>query len=231
MNLNPSSPDSQVLESLTFFMMGLIIIVMLLLLISFANFNPHIVMEGRKSQFLNAIDDIAAVARSDSISLSYFWKNGYDFYRINVNKSGQNLYYILYDSEKLWKITREKRRKEPVSFFEGANLWMYDWLYFLPDDFKWKRVKGGLALLEYECKNAHFNLWVDDEGRIWKVRINSEYGKVEIEYKDFTDLEGFPYYPKKWIVKGPGGNREFKVDTIHVNRGFCTPCTFKVPNF
>jgi len=204
---------------------------MLIFLLAFANFNPHNVIEARKKQFLNAISDIAVIADSDSITLSYYWKNGIQKYRINVDKIGETNYHLIYDSENLWKIIPQKRKKELVSFLERANLWIYDWLYFLPHDSKWKRAKDGLALLEYDNDDVRISLFVDDLGRIMKVKIVSEFREMEIEYKDFMDLKDFPDYPERWVVRSGEIEREFKVAIIRVNKKFCTPCTFEIPKY
>lgn len=204
---------------------------MLILLLSFADFNPHNVMSARKTQLLTAINDIALVCESDSFSLSYFWKNGYDLYRIDVRKKGEDSYYLIYDEKVLWKVIKEKKRKEEVSFLEYANLWMFDWLYFLPDNFKWKGKDNGLALLEFDYEKAHISLWVDNEGKILRVKIDSEFRKMEIEYKDFRSLWSFPNYPYTRIIKSEDGEREFKVTRALPNMDFCTPCTFKIPRF
>ncbi len=204
---------------------------MLLLLLAFVNFNPHNVMEARKKQFVNAVSDMVVIADNDSITVTYLWKRGLRFYRINVEKTGETPYCLIYDSKNLWKIIKKKKKKELVSFLERANLWIYDWLYFLPHDFEWRRVEDGLALLKYDHDNARISLWVDDLGRIKKVKIDSEFREMEIEYKEFMDLNDFPYYPKRWVVRCQDVEREFKVGITRVNKGFCTPCNFRIPNY
>lgn len=204
---------------------------MLLLLLAFASFNPHNVIEARKTQFLNVVSDIVIIAESDSITLSYYWKSGLDKYRINVEKIGETSYYLIYDSENLWKIIKKEKKKELVSFLELANLWIYDWLNYLPKDFKWKRGEEGFAILEYDHKNAKINLWIDSDGIIKKVKIDSEFREMDIEYTDFMDIKDFTGYPKSWVTRCDGIEKEFEVRIKRINQKFCTPCTFKIPPY
>ncbi len=201
----------------------------LFFLLSFAEFNPNLVMENRKEQFLDAVHDLIWVATSDSFTISYFWKNELDKYRINVKKKNGAHYSLIYDSENLWKIY--KRKKKLTSFYILYNLMAYDWLYNLPDDFSHKWWKGGLALLEWKKGDANVHLWVDKEGVIRKVKVDSRFWEVEIQYKEWMEIKGFPYYPKKWCVKSEAGVQEFEINRIYVNKGFCSPCTFNISNY
>lgn len=204
---------------------------MILLVLAFASFNPHNAIEARKKEFLNEVNDLVIIAESDSITLSYFWKTGLDKYRINVDKIGETPYSLIYDSENLWMVITRKKRKEIVSFLERANLWIYDYFLFIPRDFKWKKGEEDLTILEYNHGNAKINIWINSEGIINKVKIYSEFREMEIEYKDFMNIKEFTGYPKKWVVRSEGKEKEFVVRIKKVNTNFCTPCTFRIPPY
>lgn len=204
---------------------------MLLLTLAFASFNPNNVIESRKKEFLNNVKDLIIIAESDSITLSYYWKRGLNKYRINVDKIGETQYSLIFNSENLWMVTNKKKKKEIVSFLERANLWIYDYLLFLPKDFKWKKGEEGLVILEYNHEDAKISIWINSEGIIKKVKIDSEFRNMEIEYKDYMNIKDFKGYPKKWIVRNNGEEKEFEVRIKKVNTDFCTPCTFRIPPY
>jgi hypothetical protein len=204
---------------------------MLLLTLAFASFNPNNVIEARKKEFLNNVKDLVIIAESDSITLSYYWKRGLNKYRINFEKIGETPYSLIFDSENLWMVINKKKRKEIVSFLEHANLWIYDYLLFLPKDFKWKKAEGDLVILEHNHEDAKISMWINSEGIINKVKIYSEFRNMEIEYKDYMNIKDFKGYPKKWIVRNNGKEKEFEVRIKKVNTDFCTPCTFRIPPY
>lgn len=204
---------------------------MLLILIAFADFNPIQVMEGRKKEMLNNINDIAFSASSDSLKYSYYWKNGYDYYRIDVKKQDDLLYYIIHDSDNLWKINITEKKREKISFFNIYNLIFYDWILFLPDNYDWEITDKSKAILNFQKEGADIKMRINNEGLIEEVIIESDYGLIKIKYSDYKEITGGFKYPAGWVFESEKVKRKIKMENLHVNEGFCTPCTFKVPSF
>jgi len=88
-----------------------------------------------------------------------------------------------------------------------------------------------LVILEHNHEDAKISLWIDSEGIIKKVKIDSEFRNMELEYKDYMNIKDFTGYPKKWVVRNNGKEKEFEVRIKKVNTEFCTPCTFRIPPY
>lgn len=198
---------------------------------AFAEFNPYNVIEARQKKFMSVVNDLVYIVESDSFELTYLYKPGIQKYRINVEPKKGNSYFYIYDSDKLWKIDKKLKLKEEVSFLELPNLWVHEWLMFIPEDSRWIENNEGISVMGYDRENAHILINVDKTGKIKKVKINSEFRNLEIEYSEYFNLGDFNGYPSKWRVSEEGKIREFSVEKVYLNRGFCTPCQFQLSKF
>lgn len=207
---------------------------MLLLIFCFSEFNPQLVVESRKTQFYDAVSDLSWAAKGDTINLSFFQENGIRKHRLNMERKGRGdkeVVSFIYDSENLWKIIEKKREKRIVNFSSLPNLWACNWYTVIPKDFSSGWSEENLAVIEWQREKSSYSLFIDSEGKIEEVRIETPYGGVIIDYLEWMDLEGFPGFPKRWKVTDLTGTREFEINNIHVNENFCTPCTFRLPSF